>query len=113
GWKSRDTLGKALRELLERGWIILARQGGRHQASLYAVTFFSIDDCPGKLLELSATVSPPGDWKKHEPVSGLFETKSVTRPAGALPANGHADRVRKSAQVAELTRQACQSVPFF
>jgi len=31
GWRSRDTLWKAQRGLVERGWISLTRQGGLHQ----------------------------------------------------------------------------------
>ena len=67
GWKSRDTLFRAVTELQERGWLIRTRQGGRHQPNLYAVTFYSIDDCPGKMLELSATGSPPSDWRRLNP----------------------------------------------
>ena len=49
GWKSQDTLNKALNDLINQGWLVLTRQGGRHQASLYAVTFKGIDECGGKL----------------------------------------------------------------
>src|SRR5215471_21690630 len=49
GWRSRDTLGKAQRELLERGWIAQTRQGGMHQPSLYGVTFLALD--PSSKLE--------------------------------------------------------------
>ncbi len=41
GWKSKQTLNKARLELLESGFIVISRQGGLHQCSLYAVTFFS------------------------------------------------------------------------
>ena len=43
GWTSNDQLYKATIELLARGWIILARQGGRRVPHLYALTFLSID----------------------------------------------------------------------
>src|SRR5262245_42738644 len=47
GWTSKDQLGKAMAELLERGWIEVTRQGGfqggRHMARLYAVTWLGID----------------------------------------------------------------------
>lgn len=49
GWKSKDTLNRARKELLNRGFIVLTRQGGRNQASLYAVTWIGIDECGGKL----------------------------------------------------------------
>ena len=46
GWRSRDTLAKALRELLSGVWIVLTRQGGIHAPSLYAVTIFALDWSP-------------------------------------------------------------------
>lgn len=49
GWKSRDTLFKAAQELLSTGWIVKTRQGGRNRCNLYALTFFDIDDCGGKV----------------------------------------------------------------
>ena len=63
GWRSKGTLGRAIKELKERQWIIVARQGGRNQCSLYALTFQAIDECKGKLDILSTNVAS-GDWKK-------------------------------------------------
>ena len=83
GWRSRDTLCKARRELLEEGWIIVTRQGGKHQATLYGVTFFGIDDCRGKL-DVNGSLVPSGLWRKNEPVPVL---KAVTRPPCQLRAN--------------------------
>src|SRR5690242_15882357 len=60
GWRSRDTLGKALRELVGGGWISLTRQGGLHQPSLYGVTFFALD--PSPKLEVSINSFPRGAW---------------------------------------------------
>ena len=48
GWKSKDTLSKALTELEQKGFLVKTRQGGRHVASLYAVTFWGIDECNNK-----------------------------------------------------------------
>ena len=59
GWKSQDTLYKALKELLHAGFIINARQGGRHRATLYALTWKKIDECK---LDISSTIAPPADW---------------------------------------------------
>lgn len=47
-WRSKDTLAKALAELETKGFLVKTRQGGRHVASLYAVTFLGIDECDGK-----------------------------------------------------------------
>ena len=49
GWKSKDTMRRALLELLAAGLIELTRQGGLHCPSLYAVTWLPINDCNGKL----------------------------------------------------------------
>lgn len=67
GWKSKDTLNKARQELIESGFILMTRQGGLHKCSLYAVTFYAIDHCDGKL-DVSATRTPVGTWRKKEPI---------------------------------------------
>lgn len=49
GWRSKGQLFKAQAELEERGWIAKTRQGfrarGVNAATLWAVTFYGIDDC--------------------------------------------------------------------
>ena len=62
GFRSRGTLCKALRELETAGWIVRTRQGGMHQASLFALTFFAIDFCKGKL-DIASTATPSDDWR--------------------------------------------------
>jgi len=80
-WKSKDTLNRVRRELLEGGWIMITRQGGRNLSTLYALTFYAIDECGGKL-DVASTRTPPGDWKISliRP-SGQFDTAigSITR----------------------------------
>ncbi|MCE4510320.1 hypothetical protein [Xanthomonas hortorum] len=49
GWKSKDTLRRALLELLEAGLIEQTRQGGLHWCSLFAFTWMGIEECGGKL----------------------------------------------------------------
>lgn len=71
GWKSRDTLGKALAELKDKEWIIVARQGGRHIPSLYAITFYAINECGGKL-DVRPTRTPTSLWREHEPIKPLI-----------------------------------------
>lgn len=63
GWTSKDQLWKATTELRERGWIVVTRQGGRHKANLYAVTFQAVDECNGKL-DMKPTAAPLGTWKQ-------------------------------------------------
>jgi len=48
GWRSKDLLRKACDELAARGWAIKTRQGSINAPSLWALTFFGIDDCRDK-----------------------------------------------------------------
>jgi hypothetical protein len=63
GWRSQGTVAKAKRELLETGWIIETRKGGKHLCSLYAITYYAIDDSQ-KHLE-PGTITPPNLWRKN------------------------------------------------
>jgi hypothetical protein len=49
GWRARSTLQNAEAELMATGWIVRTRQGGRNSCNLYALTFFDVDECGGKL----------------------------------------------------------------
>lgn len=80
GWHSQDTLNRAMRGLLERGFLIKTRQGGRHLASLFAVSWRKIDDCDGRL-DVSPTNTPPGTWKL---TSLIREPEHITTPTGAI-----------------------------
>jgi hypothetical protein len=91
GWKSRDTLNKARQELLDCELILVSRHGDRKRATLYALTFFAIDECNGKL-DIKATEKPISTWRLHEPMPTL--KIKITRPLGVL--NG-----------ADMTRPAC------
>ena len=46
GWKSRDTLNDALRELEHFGLITQTQEGGLNKTSLYALTWNKIDKAP-------------------------------------------------------------------
>ncbi len=78
GWKSRDTLDKALCALLQGGLIEKTRQGGRHKCSLYALTWKAIDECKGKL-DVGATKVASGAWRGLPNDSP--KNKSLARPA--------------------------------
>ena len=62
GWKSKQTLRNACAELEDRGFIKQTRQGGRHKCSLYAITWWAINDCGGKL-DVPETRAPSNEWK--------------------------------------------------
>ena len=66
GWTSSDQLHKAKSELIEKGVIILTRQGGLNKANLYALSWLPIDECYGKL-DVAATALPPVTWKTSLP----------------------------------------------
>lgn len=64
GWRSQGTVADAKRELLEGGWIIETRKGGRNLPSLYAITWQPIDESE-KHWE-PATTTAPDTWQKRE-----------------------------------------------
>ena len=67
GWNSSDQLQKAKNEVIEKDVIIVTRQGGINKCSLYAVTWFPIDECNGKL-DVASTAIAPVNWKTEHPV---------------------------------------------
>jgi hypothetical protein len=63
GWKSRDTLNNAIRELETKGWIVCTRKGWVGGPTLFALTFHGIDACNGKLTMATPSSVPLGYWK--------------------------------------------------
>jgi hypothetical protein len=93
GWRSRDTLFRALRELLYFGMIQLTRQGGLNSCNLYALTWRPIDEC-GHKLDVSKTPVASNLWKTpHPPMPKPYPKKRTDQ---------HGDRV-------EPARQACRA----
>ena len=66
GFKSQDTLNRALTGLLEKGFLIKTRQGGKHRCSLFAVSWKPIDECNRKHDEKPTTIAP-NTWKIKSP----------------------------------------------
>ena len=62
GWTSSDQLNKAKKELVEKDVIRVSRKGGLNKCNLYALTWFPIDECGGKL-DIASTTTAPGRWK--------------------------------------------------
>ncbi len=58
GWTSNSTLRRALQGLLDAKLLVMTRQGGLNQCSLFALTWLAIDECKGKL-DVQPTSSPP------------------------------------------------------
>jgi hypothetical protein len=82
GWSSKDQLAKALQELLDAGWILITRMGGKRVARLYAVTWLGIDYCDGKL-DVKPNPVPSMAWRQPAKVICL------SRPTGqSVPPHG-------------------------
>ena len=64
GWNSSDQLNKAKKELVEKDVIRVARQGGLNKCNLYALTWFPIDECKGKL-DIASTTTAPVNWRNE------------------------------------------------
>jgi len=77
GWRSQDTLNRALGGLQAKGFLIKTRQGGKHRCSLFAVTWREINDCDGRH-DVQPTRTAPGTWK----------TKTVLREAEQIATGG-------------------------
>ena len=63
GWNSSDQLNRAKKELVSSGLVMVSRRGGLNKASLYALTWFPIHECNGKL-DIRPTIVAPNNWKR-------------------------------------------------
>lgn len=80
GWNSSDQLFKARKELVSRGLILVARQGGLNLPTLYALTWFPIDECAGKL-DVQSTRVASNDWRRSASSSSGSNRSRLDRPA--------------------------------
>ncbi len=103
GWRSRDTLGRALAELLHFGMIEKTRQGGLNRCGLYALTWHAIDECRGKL-DCPPTHTGSGLWQTPKDPMPKREKKRAPSTAGVSARHGR--RVSESRVVTLPTRQA-------
>ena len=69
GWNSAGTLNATIQRLVRDGWIIHTRQGSRNRCALFALTWWPLDECPGKWLEISAEVTARHSWKTDSVVA--------------------------------------------
>lgn len=96
GWRSKEGLAGSLGELEAKRFIIRTRQGGRHKASLYGVTFFAFDWCSGKLDIDAPSRKFLGSWRNAEndspaPPVGQSLRVSPAPPVGQIPDDCPAD----------------------
>jgi hypothetical protein len=87
GLTANGNLRKAAQELIEAGFLVQTRQGGRNRCSLFALAWFPINDCNGKL-DVSATAAPPNDW--------LFTRGNLSEPPGVQLAPPGVQSAQKS-----------------
>lgn len=91
GWRSQDTLNRAKRELLGASWIVCTRQGGKHVASLYALTWEPIDACGGKH-DWPAERVASNAWQRRDPCYGIrSNSPSITTDSVAIQEPKSAD----------------------
>lgn len=62
GWSSNDQLFKARDELVDKNLIQVTRQGGLNRCTLYALTWFPINECGGKL-DVAETRVARNEWR--------------------------------------------------
>lgn len=86
GWKSKDTLSRAKKELIDKHWIIVTREGGisrkgdRKIACLCALTFWGMDECNGKLDPHIRVIDKPMDtWKRGNTPPDIIKEKQKMR----------------------------------
>jgi len=111
GWKSADVVQRAKGELLERGLIVLTRQGGLNSGpSLYGVTWLHISNFVR--LDLSPQNYSPGQWRlmDRSPLIEKRELSSVSR-SGAAPPNGAAALLAVPSHGAKTALSGAQAVP--
>jgi hypothetical protein len=56
-------VGAVLAGLEEAGFVVKTRTGHRRLCNLYSVTWYPIDECPGKGLEVAPEHAPSNLWK--------------------------------------------------
>ena len=85
GWSSKSNLDRALKELLATKFIAIAEQGGRHKPTLYAITFYAVDECSDKKgiskHSLKPTSMPSNDWMQDMPAPDIKAAQIAKKEA--------------------------------
>jgi len=84
GWNSNYNLTSARRELTDKGFIAVSRMGGRNHATLFSITFYSIDECINSKTKLSrhevrSSDKPANIWKNFEPKKTAMNIKAAQK----------------------------------
>lgn len=85
GWRSKETLTTAKRQLMDLQLIVETRMGARpNKASLYALTWLALDEHPK--LEITARQFPRGAYKLRDPLPmPSIKIEGLRTPAGPSP----------------------------
>lgn len=87
GWRSTHTLQNAKKELIEADLICETRKGARpNLASLYAVTWYALDECNGKL-DITPQGFNRGAYKLKDRSPILLKIKELNAPTASVGAN--------------------------
>lgn len=85
GWSSKSNLDRALKDLLAAKFVVVAEQGGRHKPTLYAITFYTIDECLDKKgiskHSLKPTSMPSNDWMQDIPAPDIKAAQTAKKKA--------------------------------
>jgi hypothetical protein len=111
GWNSADVVQRAKSELLERGLIVLTRQGGLNSGPCqYAVTWLHISNFVG--LDLLPQSYHPGQWRLMEK-SPLIEQRRLSSASrsGAVPSHGAASLLADPSHGAKTALSSAQAIP--
>lgn len=122
GWNSADTIQKAKQELMARGLIVMAKQGGLNAGPcLYAVTWLPISNFVG--LDLRPKDYHPGAWhfmnklpemKPRKPCSDSRNSAVPGHgiaPPSPIPANGTERPVSGAIAVPAFGNNECLPLP--
>lgn len=82
GWRSAGTLAAAILELRTARFLVTTRHGGKHRCSLYAITWWPVDDCKGKHLEIAPEQVASQAWKN---ANGSRISEQSSRISDQLP----------------------------
>lgn len=83
GWRSTHTLQAAKAELLDAGLIVETRKGARpNKASLYALTWYALDDCGGKL-DITPRSFPRGAYRLKDPPPAIGKIATLNALAAS------------------------------
>ncbi len=81
GWRSNNTVRRAMHELEHYGIILRSKQGGKNVATLHALSWRNINEQRGRVLDIAMTLTPHNTWKIAVPDFVQPEPRRLKRSA--------------------------------